>query len=91
MANLFRQIGEIYSKSELLDALKLQGCLVPSLIYLPVKWEYLYGEVVEVVECIDFLWKDDVVSTRWGDEFDSLDKEQSPYKTRPIVSICGMI
>jgi len=50
MTDLFQQTGDICSVSELLDALKLQGRLVPSVLHFPDEWEELYEEVVDVVE-----------------------------------------
>jgi len=51
--------------------------MVPSFHHFPTDWEDQYDEVTEVVECINFSRKDDIVDIGWGDEFDSLDDESN--------------
>ena len=76
----FGQTNNIRSITELLDTLKLQGHLVPSPLHIPTEWEDLYEEAVEVVECIDFTWKDRIVATGWGEKFEDSNEEQASEK-----------
>ena len=91
MAKAFRQTNNICSITGLLDTLKLQGRLVPSITHIPIEWENLYEEAVEVVECIDFTGKDRIVTTGWGEEFEDSIKEQASEKTGSMTNMCGMI
>jgi len=63
MSYLFLQKKEVCIVFELLKILKLQGHLVPSFLHFPVEWENLYDKDVKVVECIDFPWKDEIITT----------------------------
>ena len=77
--------------TELLDTLKLLGCLVRLPLHIPTEWEDMYEEAIEVVECIDFTWKDKIIATGWGKEFKILNEEQASKKIGPIADMCGMI
>lgn len=58
---------------------------------MSIKWEDLYEEAVEVIKCIPVLWKDGIIATIWGDDFDSSDNESDSGVIKTIALLCGVI